>query len=89
MIVHVISKPNNIWSTHDINPLYLRLPAVKACTGLSRSTIYAYIAQGHFPKQIPLGPRSSGWLASEINAWIEERLKARADTHIPSPNPKK
>jgi len=35
----------------------LRLPQVKAATGLSKSSIYARIAEGTFPKQIPLGPR--------------------------------
>jgi len=35
----------------------LRLPDVKAVTGLSKSTIYAKIADGTFPKQISLGPR--------------------------------
>ena len=35
----------------------LRLPQVKASTGLSKSSIYARIAEGTFPKQIPLGPR--------------------------------
>ena len=27
-----------------------------------------------FPKPIKLGPRASGWLESEINAWISERI---------------
>ena len=31
-----------------------RLPAVKARTGLSRSTIYLRIAEGTFPRPIPL-----------------------------------
>ena len=34
---------------------FLRLPQVKASTGLSKSSIYARIAEGTFPKQIPLG----------------------------------
>ena len=36
---------------------FMRLPQVKASTGLSKSSIYARIAEGTFPKQIPLGPR--------------------------------
>ena len=35
----------------------LRLPQVNASTGLSKFSIYARIAEGTFPKQIPLGPR--------------------------------
>jgi prophage regulatory protein len=53
----------------------LRLPAVKARTGLSRSTIYDQIQCGLFPKQIPLGPRAVGWLESDIDSWIESHIR--------------
>jgi prophage regulatory protein len=52
----------------------LRLPAVKAATGLSRSTIYERISAGTFPKPIPLGDHAIGWLASEVGAWIQQRI---------------
>ena len=52
----------------------LRRRQVEALTGLKRSTIYQRLAEGTFPKQIHLGPRSVGWLASEVNAWIAERI---------------
>lgn len=55
----------------------LRLPTVKERTGLSRSSIYRYISLGIFPKSVPLGGHSVGWLSSEIDKWIEERVKAR------------
>ena len=54
----------------------LRLPAVKARTGLARSTIYLRISEGSFPKPIRLGVRTVGWLESEIEAWLSERIKA-------------
>ena len=47
--------------------------AVVARTGLSRSSIYSYVAQGLFPRQRRLGPRRVGWLASEVRAWIASR----------------
>jgi prophage regulatory protein len=53
----------------------LRLPAVKLRTGLSRSTIYLRATEGSFPKAITLGPRCVGWLASEIDAWIQQRVQ--------------
>ena len=53
----------------------LRLPSVKAVTGLSRSTIYSRIAEGRFPAPIALGGRAIGWLESEIQRWIEERIQ--------------
>lgn len=54
----------------------LKLPAVSARTGLSRSSIYSFMAEGHFPRQIFLGSRSVGWLESEINSWINSRITA-------------
>jgi len=53
----------------------LRLPDVKARTGLSRSTIYLRISQGTFPAPIALSVRSVGWIESEVDAWIAERIK--------------
>jgi prophage regulatory protein len=54
----------------------LRLPEVKATTGLSKSTIYARISEGTFPKQIPLGPRLVVWVESDIQNWISEQVSA-------------
>ena len=52
----------------------LRLPAVKASTGLSRSTIYLRVAAGTFPKQVLLGGRAVGWLEAEIQDWLQQRI---------------
>jgi prophage regulatory protein len=49
----------------------LKLPEVMSRTGLSRASIYAFMAKGSFPSSIKLGPRSSGWLESEIQEWIQ------------------
>lgn len=54
----------------------LRRPEVEARTGLSRSTIYLKVAQGTFPKPINLGPRAVGWVASEIDAWLQQQVSA-------------
>jgi len=53
----------------------LRLPDVKARTGLSRSSIYAYIKDGKFPQHIALGERSVGWYESEVDAWVASRQR--------------
>lgn len=55
----------------------LRRPEVEQCTGLSRSAIYLNMDRGAFPKSIPLGAKSVGWLESEIKAWQEARIAAR------------
>lgn len=55
--------------------IVLRRKQVESRTGLSRSTIYARIAAGNFPPPIDLGGgRAVGWLASDIDAWIQERI---------------
>jgi prophage regulatory protein len=53
----------------------LRFPALVATIGLSKSTIKRFVAAGAFPKPIPLGPRAVGFIASEVDAWIEQRGK--------------
>lgn len=63
-----------------------RLPAVKARTGLSRSTIYLRIAEGTFPRPIALGPRAVGWLESEIEDWLRQRVEeSRKGDRSPHP----
>jgi len=54
----------------------LRLNSVKEITGLSKSTIYSRIAEGTFPKQIPIGPRLVVWVESDIQNWIAEQVSA-------------
>lgn len=43
---------------------------ITAKTGISRSTLYKYVKDGHFPRQRKLGPRRVGWLASDIRSWM-------------------
>lgn len=52
----------------------LRLPAVRAATGLSRTTIYERIREGTFPSPISLGGKAVGWPSSEVGAWIQQRI---------------
>jgi prophage regulatory protein len=54
----------------------LRRKQVEARIGLSRSTIYDGVTAGTFPKPIRLGAQSVGWLESEIDAWLRERIAA-------------
>ncbi len=54
----------------------IRLHQAIQKTGLSRSSIYALISAGKFPKQIKLSARSMGFLESEVDAWIDARIAA-------------
>jgi prophage regulatory protein len=53
-----------------------RLPVVIYRTGLSRSTIYLYMSKGIFPASISLGSRTIGWIESDIDQWLEQRIAA-------------
>lgn len=65
----------------------IRLKQVIALTGLSRSTIYDRINpkskryDASFPKSIKLGSAlqvgAVGWIESEIQAWIKQRIAER------------
>ena len=55
----------------------IRLPDVEQLTGLKKSTLYALSAKGEFPKVIKLTERSSAWLMSEVEQWINTRISAR------------
>jgi prophage regulatory protein len=60
----------------------LRLPKTKACTGLSRSTIYLRVAQGLLTKPISLGGRAVGWPAHEVEAVNAARIAGRSDAEV-------
>lgn len=62
----------------------LRLQAVKAESGASRSTIYLRIQQGLWPKPVKLGPRSVGWPANEVAALNAARIAGLSDDEIRS-----
>lgn len=52
----------------------LRQPSLKSIYGIGRSTTYALIKAGKFPAPIRLGARSVGWLRSECDNWLAERV---------------
>jgi len=52
----------------------IKMTEVVNKTALCKTTIYNLIAKGEFPKQIPLGERSVGWLESSVDEWIDGRV---------------
>lgn len=64
-----------------------RLPVVMARTGLGRSSVYQKIADGDFPEMIQLGPRAVGWIAEEIEQWIQSRIDASRSAQADNPTP--
>src|SRR5258708_38212933 len=55
----------------------LRLPAVQARTGLSRSTIYLHVADGSFLGAVLFGVGAVGWVELEVEGWISGRVLER------------
>lgn len=42
-------------------------------TGLSRATIYRYVARGVFPQRLQIGPGRVAWRARDVIRWMESR----------------
>ena len=61
-------KPN------DFAKRFYRLKDVIRVTTLSRSTIYRYIYEGLFLKQIEIAPRIVVWLGRDIQKWMSEQI---------------
>ena len=55
----------------------IKLKEVMQKTSLGHSSIYKFIAEGTFPKQVFLGARSVAWVESEVDEWILDRIKSR------------
>lgn len=52
---------------------YLDLVEVIQRVNLSKATIYRKVRSKTFPEQVTLSENRVAWLASEIDAWMEER----------------
>ena len=62
----------------------LRIPVVKARTGLSRSTIYLRVADGSFPRPVSLGARAVGWVESDVEDWISRKISQSQAARVPA-----
>lgn len=57
--------------------LIYRQRELQAALGISRNAIERLILEEGLSPPIQLGPRSKGWLASEIHDWLEKRKAER------------
>ena len=60
-------------------PKLLTLRDVTAATALSRSAVYALMAQSRFPKPIRIGTRAVRWVEREVLDFIASRPRAGSD----------
>ena len=54
----------------------LRIKDVIKITAMSNSTIYELIKSNDFPRPKRIGKRAVGWLAGDIQSWIDNRPTA-------------
>ena len=52
----------------------LRFPAVRARTGLSRSTIWRLERQGAFPRHHRISANAVAWVEDDIAKWIQSKV---------------
>lgn len=73
--MRISAAKNNTAARQTAPPdrLLLDLHQVKQLLQMSRSSIYAAIADGDFPKPIRVGRRAVRWFANEIDAWVKSR----------------
>ncbi|MBW4201923.1 AlpA family transcriptional regulator [Enterobacter cloacae subsp. cloacae] len=56
-----------------LNDKLVDMAFITAFSGLSDKWFYKLIQDGLFPKPIKMG-RSSRWLRSEVEAWVQQRI---------------
>ncbi len=66
-------------SAGDAMPRLLTLRDVTAATALSRSAVYALMAESRFPKPIRVGSRAVRWVEREVLDFIASRPRAGSE----------
>jgi prophage regulatory protein len=78
-----MNMPINPQATNQTQPSHkmLRMKQLMEQTGLSRSTLYDMMSvkskryDSTFPRGIKLTEATVCWLESEVNAWIDSKIK--------------
>lgn len=65
-----MSSSDHEWRIWDAQELHERVP-------YSRVQVWRLEKAGQFPRRIKLGPNRVGWLQSEVERWLKERLASR------------
>lgn len=54
----------------------LRLAQVIDATGLGKTKIYEFQAEGNFPMRVKITAHSVAWIEEEVQAWLAARVQA-------------
>ncbi len=60
-------------------PVLVKRREVEVLTRLSRSSIYAAMRAGTFPRPVKIGQRAVAWRRVEVEQWIASRPLAGSD----------
>ncbi len=63
---------------NDNTPTLISLNEACRLTSMSRTMINKYRSQGRFPVAVDLGDRRVAFVRSEVTAWIQTKISARA-----------
>tara|TARA_B110000211_G_scaffold5055_1_gene5581 strand:+ start:2039 stop:2227 length:189 start_codon:yes stop_codon:yes gene_type:complete len=60
-------------------PQIIRRKDIEKRLKISRSSIYAMMSQGEFPKPVRLGRRAVGWKSTDIEKWLQDLQDGQND----------
>jgi prophage regulatory protein len=60
-------------------PQIIRRKDIEERLKISRSSIYAMMSQGEFPKPVRLGRRAVGWKSTDIEKWLQDLQDGQND----------
>jgi len=69
---------NQLPDATDRDVRFMRFPAVRARTGLSRSTIWRLERHGGFPRHRRISKNAVAWVENEVIAWMRAKVEAGA-----------
>lgn len=66
----------------------LRMPDVETATGLKKSTIYALMKRGDFPRCVQVTPRCVAWAESQVLQFVQDKIAGAGQQQLdPAPAP--
>lgn len=71
-------RPKTMTQTPNTPVIFLKQSAVSARTALPKSSLYALIAKGDFPKPVKLTEKAVAWSSAAVDQWIAARIAAGA-----------
>ena len=61
----------------NLEPRLQRLPQVCERVGVSRSTLYRWMAERKFPQAVRIGDRTTAWDSRAVDRWIASHIAGK------------